>query len=77
MTHKEYKEKIAAREPLTDDQRKSITCSLLSHSHITTECFGYVYCSRCGEQIGDMLGGIFYDSLEVRVGHNYPICREN
>lgn len=77
MTRKEYNAKIAALEPLTDEQRKSITCSLLGHSHITTGCFGYVYCARCGAQVGDCLGGIYYDPLEVRVGHNCPICREN
>lgn len=77
MTKEEYEAKIAAMEPLTEAQRKSITCALLGHSHITTGCFGYIYCARCGEQIGDMLGGCFYDPLEVRVGHNCPICRAN
>lgn len=77
MTREEYDAKIAALEPLTEEQRKSVTCSLLGHSHITTGCFGYVYCARCGEQLGDTLGGCFYDPLEVRVGHNCPTCREN
>lgn len=77
MTRTEYDEKIAAMELLTEAQRKSITCALLGHSHITTGCFGYIYCARCGEQIADMLGGCFYDPLEVRVGHNCPICRAN
>lgn len=36
MTKKEYSAKIAALEPLTDEQRKSITCALLGHSHIHT-----------------------------------------
>ena len=30
-----------------------------------------------GGQIGDVLGGYFYDPLEVRVGHNCPTCRAN
>ncbi len=77
MTKKEYKAKIKALEPLTDEERKSVTCLFLGHSHITTGCFGYVYCARCGEQIGDNLAGCFYDPLEVRVGHNCPTCREN
>lgn len=77
MTKEEYEKKIAALEPLDDEKRKSVTCALLGHSHITTGFFGYVYCARCGEQIGDVLGGCFYDPLEVRVGHNCPICRAN
>ena len=77
MTKKEYEAKMAALEPLEDGQRKSITCSILGHSHITTGYFGYVYCARCGEEVGDQLLGIYYDPLEVRVGHNCPICRAN
>lgn len=77
MAREEYDARIAALEPLTDQQRKEVTCAMLGHSHITTSCFGYVYCARCGEQVGDMLGGIFYDPLEVRVGHNCPTCRAN
>ena len=77
MTQKEYEAKIAALEPVDDQKRREITCALLGHSHITTGCWGYVYCARCGEQIGDALGGIFCDPLEVRVGHNCPTCRAN
>ena len=54
MTRKEYEKKIAALEPLDEERRKSVTCALLGHSHITTGCFGYVYCARCGEQIEDV-----------------------
>ena len=77
MTKAEYTAKIAAMEPLTDEERKNVTCALLGQSHITTGCWGYVYCARCGEQLGDSLGGCFYDPLEVRVGHNCPTCRAN
>lgn len=77
MTREEYDAKIAALEPLTDEQRRKVTCSLIGHSHITMGCFGYVCCARCGEQIGDTLGGCYYDQLEVRVGHNCSVCRAN
>ena len=77
MTREEYEAQIASLEPLTEEQRKNITCALLGHSHITTGFFGYVYCARCGEQIGDALAGSYYDPLEVRVGHNCPTCRTN
>ena len=50
MTREEYEKKIAALEPLDDEKRKSVTCALLGHSHITTGCFGYVYCARCGSK---------------------------
>ena len=38
MTRKEYEKKIAALEPLDEERRKSVTCALLGHSHITTRC---------------------------------------
>ena len=52
MTRKEYEKKIAALEPLDEERRKSVTCALLGHSHITTGCFGYVYCARCENKLG-------------------------
>ena len=73
MTRKEYDEKIAALEPLSEEQRKEVTCALLGHSHITTGFLGYVYCARCGEK----LAGFYNDPLEVRVDHDCPTCREN
>ena len=77
MTKKEYEAKMAALEPLDDAQRKGVTCSLLGHSNIVEVCFGYVTCSRCGEQLGDMLGGCYYNPNAVQVGHNCPTCRDN
>jgi hypothetical protein len=50
VTKEEYEKKISALEPLDEKKRKSVTCALLGHSHITTGCFGYVHCARCGEQ---------------------------
>lgn len=77
MTREEYDTKMAALEPMTDEQRKSMTCELLGHSHITTGCLWYIYCARCGEQVGDSLAGYYYDPLEVRVGHDCPTCHAN
>ena len=77
MTRKEYDEKIAALEPLSEEQRKEVTCALLGHSHITTGFLGYVYCASCGEKLGDMFAGFYNDSLEVRVDHDCPTCRDN
>ena len=77
MTREEYDAKMVALEPLTEEQRKSVTCSLLVHSHITEGCLGEIFCARCGEQVGDSFLRGYYDPLEVRVGHNCPICRAN
>ena len=77
MTRKEYEEKIAALEPLSEEQRKEVSCARLGHSHITTGFLGYVYCARCGEKLGDMFAGFYNDPLEVRVDHDCPTCREN
>lgn len=65
MTKKEYEAKMAALEPLEDEQRKSITCSLLGHSHITEGCLGEIFCARCGEQVGDYFLRGYYDPLEI------------
>ncbi|MFV0551028.1 MAG: hypothetical protein ACK5L6_03775 [Anaerorhabdus sp.] len=56
---------------------KKIFCVLFGHSNIVENCFGYRYCSRCGEQVGDSLGGNYYNPKEVIVGHNCDVCREN
>jgi DNA-directed RNA polymerase subunit RPC12/RpoP len=57
--------------------KNKVVCALLGHSKIVTGCFGYVYCARCGEQIGDALGGCFDASKVVIVGHNCPTCQKN
>lgn len=77
MTEQEYEAKIKALEPLDDDTRKAVTCALVGHSAIVTTFFGYIYCARCGEQLGDMLGGCASLEKNVVVGHNCPTCRAN
>lgn len=37
---------------------KLVVCGLLGHSRIITAFFGYQYCGRCNEQLGDTLGGV-------------------
>ena len=35
-------------------------CAWMGHSFQVVEtCFGYIHCGRCGEQIGDALGGVY------------------
>lgn len=58
--------------------RNKIVCSLIGHSRISTICFGYRNCARCGEQLGDNLGSIDYArDKAVIVNHNCKICRKN
>jgi len=77
LTKKEVMAKIKALGDITKEQRNSIVCSLIGHSGIVTTCFGYVSCARCGEQIGDTLGGCFSLKDCAIVGHNCSACLAN
>lgn len=78
MTKKELMRKLKLLEPESDEQRNSIICSLIGHSKIQTTCFGYFYCARCGDQLGDTLGGVYPDAeSNVIVGHGCKQCKEN
>lgn len=35
----------------------AIWCVLFGHTYFITSFFGYQYCGRCNDQIGDTLGG--------------------
>ena len=71
--------KILAKIPIRNkSQRNNLICSLIGHSKICTTFFGYRYCGRCGEQLGDSLGSVDFGAKEaVIIGHNCPTCREN
>jgi len=56
---------------------KSIYCVLIGHSRIIDTCFGYIYCGRCEDQIGDSLGGVFDTSKSVVIDHNCKQCTKN
>lgn len=61
-----------------EEQKKKLTCSLIGHSKIQTTFFGYYYCARCEEQVGDSLGSIYPDVANVViVGHKCPTCEAN
>ena len=80
MTEEELQAKIAALDlPEGDPRIKGIVCQLIGHSRIVEMCFGYVYCARCGDEIGDkLLGSGNYDTTNVViVGHNCETCRAN
>lgn len=77
ITEDEFKAKLAALGELTDDQRNKITCSLVGHSRIKTVSFGYWYCSRCEDQVGDSLAGAYNGADDVIAGHDCTVCRTN
>lgn len=56
---------------------KKIVCAIIGHSNIEDLCFGYHSCGRCGEQLGDSLGGCYSNPRAVIIGHNCKICRKN
>lgn len=77
ITEAELREKLAALGELDDDKRNAITCALIGHSNIVTSFFGYVYCGRCCDQIGDTLMGSYSNPDVVIVEHDCDICRKN
>ncbi len=42
---------------LTVEQRRRIFCVKHGHSRLREFCFGYHHCARCGDLLGDSLGG--------------------
>lgn len=77
-TEKELMEKLNALSIEDEAQIKKVTCALIGHSRIQNYCFGYYTCARCGEQLGDSLGGI-HSAAEsvVIVGHKCSVCEAN
>jgi DNA-directed RNA polymerase subunit RPC12/RpoP len=77
FTEQELMEKLELLN-LDEEQKKRVACSLIGHSLIQTASFGYYYCARCGEQVGDNFGGIYPNAGKtVIVGHKCPTCEEN
>ena len=61
-----------------NEKIKKITCALIGHSKICESCLGYRYCGRCGDQLGDNLGGIDPgNETSVIIDHNCKTCRKN
>jgi hypothetical protein len=64
------KETLAVLAKVPKDQKPATLCALVGHSLLRTFCFGYNYCARCGQQLGDSLGGAFQVSKEVIQHHD-------
>ena len=70
--------KLELLELESETIRNNVTCGMIGHSKIQTHFFGYYYCARCGEQVGDTLGGYYPQASEVVVvGHKCDKCVEN
>ena len=54
-----------------------LLCLIFGHPPVYNGCFGYMHCARCGELLGDTIGGAFQDERAVVVGHGCDTCREN
>jgi hypothetical protein len=77
-TEAELLAKLEALGPVSEETRNSVTCSLVGHSRIQTTFFGYFYCARCGDQVGDSLGSIYPAAAQaVVVGHDCEVCQKN
>lgn len=74
MTQAEIERRI---EGLDEETQKRMVCALAGHSRIVETCFGYIHCARCGDHIGDMLGGASTVKENVIMGHNCDTCRAN
>ena len=59
---------------LTQEKRARIYCAVHGHANYVINCFGYVHCGRCGDQIGDRLGGVFDMSNKIAVGCKDQSC---
>lgn len=72
-------EQVRARiEGLDAETQKRVVCALAGHSRIQTTCFGYYYCGRCEDQVGDTLASIYPGAQSaVVVGCDCIICRKN
>ena len=73
----DLRRKLEALGEIGIPQRNRITCILIGHSRIVTMNYGHVSCARCGDQIGDTLGGMTSLENSVVVGHACDICRAN
>lgn len=71
--------KILKVIPIKDeDHRKTIVCSLIGHSLICKAFWGYRYCGRCGDKLGDSLASIDMGIKEaVLIGHKCKTCVSN
>ena len=57
-------------------QKAQIYCVKYGHADYVWNCFGYVHCGRCGDQVGDRLASIFDTTDKIWVGHKCQTCNK-
>lgn len=65
-------------EKLSKEQKLRIYCVKHGHANYVTKFWGYVYCGRCGTQLGDQLAGIYDTTHLLVVGckdKNCKVCK--
>ena len=75
MTQAQLKTKLKG---IPADRIAAVTCALIGHSRVQSQCFGYWNCARCGDQVGDTLGSSYVGAMQaVAVDHYCDTCRDN
>lgn len=59
----------AKKKKLSEEQKRRIFCVKNGHSRLLDAFFGYHYCARCREQLGDSIGGAYSNKDAVYVSH--------
>ena len=78
MTKKELMSKLKILGKMDRQTRNNVVCSLIGHSMIQSVCFGYFYCGRCDDQVGDSLASVYPAAKQaVIIGHDCETCRVN
>lgn len=78
LTLKKLRENMKGLSLTDKDKINSVICSLVGHSRIETTCWGYHYCARCGDQVGDTLASMYPGAAAcVAVGCKCETCEAN
>lgn len=67
-------ERLVAFEDSDRLTRAKVVCALHGHACVETGFMGYWHCDRCGDQVGDSLGGSHKPPV-IR-DHDCQYCRE-
>ena len=51
----------------TKEQERKIYCVKHGHARFVTTTWGYYYCGRCGDKVGDNLASVYLDADKVLV----------
>jgi len=57
-------------------RERRIFCARVGHSRIRDYFFGYHYCARCGDTLGDSIGSIYVDSDAIYLHHMHVFLNE-